>query len=60
MTAKYMISGDMIIKTIGLSTVPADPTNPDWIEYQQWLTAGNVPDPYIPPPEVHLTEKSDG
>jgi hypothetical protein len=29
--------------------IPSDPANADWIEYQNWLALGNVPDPYVPP-----------
>src|SRR4051812_40593627 len=29
--------------------IPADPANRDWIEYQQWVEDGGVPDPYAPP-----------
>ena len=27
------------------SSIPNDPENGDWIEYQAWLDAGGVPDP---------------
>jgi len=27
-----------------------DPDNIDYAEYQAWLAAGNVPDPYVAPP----------
>lgn len=26
-----------------VSTVPNDPMNRDWIDYQTWLTGGNTP-----------------
>jgi len=29
--------------------IPPDPANRDWVEYQEWLTAGGVPDPYVAP-----------
>lgn len=32
------------------ATIPNDPTNIDWIEYQRWLAEGNSPTPYVPPP----------
>lgn len=32
------------------ANIPADPGNRDWREYQQWLAAGNTPDPADPPP----------
>lgn len=32
--------------------VPEEPANRDWQEYQQWLTAGNMPEPAdVPTPE---------
>jgi hypothetical protein len=31
-----------------VTTIPNDPLNTDWIEYQEWLAAGGVPDP-VPP-----------
>ena len=37
--------------------IPNDPGNRDWVEYQEWLTAGGVPDPYVPPPEAKKTLK---
>ena len=32
--------------------IPNDPANRDWVEYQAWLDAGGVPDPYVEPPFV--------
>jgi len=40
-----------VIRTIDQATIPADPGNRDWQEYQKWLEDGGVPDPYIPPPD---------
>jgi len=34
------------------ASIPADPENRDWVEYQEWLVAGNVTlaaDPIVPP-----------
>ena len=30
--------------------IPPDPANTDYAEYQQWLAAGNTPDPAPAPP----------
>ena len=29
--------------------IPAEPTNPDYQEYLDWVAAGNTPEPYVPP-----------
>ena len=29
--------------------IPEDPSNADWIEYQDWLAKGNTPIPADPP-----------
>jgi hypothetical protein len=39
-----------VIRTADGASIPNDPANRDWIEYQNWLALGNVPDPYVPPP----------
>lgn len=39
-----------VIRTSDGACIPNDPGNRDWIEYQDWIVAGNTPDPYIPPP----------
>lgn len=35
--------------------IPADPSNLDWQQYQEWLAAGNTPDPYVLPPVNTIT-----
>jgi hypothetical protein len=39
-----------VLRTADQAHIPNDPANRDWIEYQNWLAVGNVPDPYVPPP----------
>ena len=41
----------VVIYTPDGSHIPNDPANRHWIEYQEWLADGGVPDPYVPPPE---------
>jgi hypothetical protein len=36
---------DIIIRVSDGASIPADPLNPDFIIYQQWLADGNVPIP---------------
>jgi hypothetical protein len=40
-----------VIRTADAAFIPNDPANRDWQEYQTWLAAGGVPDPYVPPPD---------
>ena len=48
--ADYQLTaGTSVIRTADGAGIPNDPANTDWIEYQAWLDAGGVPDPYVPP-----------
>ncbi|MEY9184710.1 hypothetical protein ABIG06_006258 [Bradyrhizobium sp. USDA 326] len=38
-----------VLRTADSASIPADPGNRDWREYQAWLADGGVPDPYVPP-----------
>ena len=50
--ADYQLTNnDAVIRTADQAYIPSDPANRDWVEYQKWLEAGGVPDPYAPPPE---------
>jgi hypothetical protein len=40
-----------VLRTADNASIPNDPANRDWVEYQNWLALGNTPDPYVPPPE---------
>jgi hypothetical protein len=53
MMAEYQLTATeaSVIRTADQAFIPNDPANRDWQEYQQWLEAGGVPDPYVPPPE---------
>lgn len=51
--AEYQLTAtDVVIRTTDQAHIPNDPANRDRAEYDAWLYAGGVPDPYIPPPPV--------
>ena len=37
--------------------IPPDPENRDYSEYQAWVSAGNVPAPYVPPAVATVTKR---
>lgn len=39
-----------VVRLIDGATIPDDPGNGDWQAYQEWLAAGNAPDPADPLP----------
>ena len=39
--------------------IPNAPGNRHWDEYQKWLAAGGVPDPYVPPEPVPATPTAE-
>lgn len=49
-----LTSGSSVIRNDerGTWVIPDDPANTDWQEYQRWLTEGNTPNPYVPPPAI--------
>ena len=49
--AKYQLtSSEVVIRKSDGASVPNDPLNRDRSDYNAWVKAGGVPDPYIPPP----------
>ena len=40
----------MIVRIADNAGIPADPANTDYQQYLQWLSEGNTPEPYVPPP----------
>ena len=48
--AEYQLTAtDIVIRTEDGASIPNDPANRDRAEYDKWLAAGGVPDPYVPP-----------
>jgi N-acetylmuramoyl-L-alanine amidase len=50
--AEYQLTATdaSVIHTVDGAYIPNDPDNRDWVEYQDWLAKGGVPDPYVLPP----------
>jgi hypothetical protein len=39
----------LVVRTADKANIPRSMNNTDWVTYQKWLAAGNVPDPWIDP-----------
>jgi len=48
-----------VVRTTDGATIPNDPDNRDWVEYQEWLADGGVPDPYVHPVIEPIENTSD-
>jgi hypothetical protein len=58
--ADYQLTAtDSIIRTEDGAWIPNDPANRDYQEYEVWLHAGGVPDPYVPPPDPNPVPGDD-
>lgn len=44
---KLLINSEYVLKFENdlVISIPNDPINRDWQEYQQWLAEGNIPEP---------------
>jgi hypothetical protein len=56
--AAYALTANpnIVTHTATGSSIPADPANRDWQQYQQWLATGGVPDPAPAPPVKYINE----
>jgi hypothetical protein len=48
MAAEYQLQQFGVIRIADRACIPNDPANMDWVKYQEWLTAGGVPDAMTP------------
>jgi hypothetical protein len=53
MASEYQLTAtDIVIRNSDGAHIPNDPDNRDRVEYDGWLEAGGVPDPYVPPDPI--------
>lgn len=55
-TSYCLTANDIVIKLPEGLSIPADPVNTDYAAYLIWLSEGNIPEPYVPPPAPPVTE----
>ena len=49
MTDYQLTGSSTIVRAVDGASIPNDPSNRDRAEYDAWVAAGNVPDPYVAP-----------
>jgi hypothetical protein len=58
MTTYQRHASGSILRLPERTTIPSDPLNADWREYQEWLAAGNEPLPAPVPVENYVDKRT--
>lgn len=56
--SRYQRTDSGVLDTQSSACIPSDPNNRDWQEYQEWLAAGNTPDP-MPLVDLKAAKKAE-